>query len=78
MTKIIHKYTFGEAVERYIRNVTAHKKGSKEERYLLVKLKQTGLWQKQISSITPRDIATYQDDRAKYSQEKRPPVDDEI
>lgn len=62
----ISNYTFGETIEKYLARVTAYKKGHKEETYRLKKIAHSKLWKKQISKITPQDMAEYRDTRLKY------------
>lgn len=57
--------TLGEVLDRYLQEVSPHKKGHEEEAYRIGIFKSLPLSERSLASIKPADIAAYRDDRLK-------------
>lgn len=68
-TKEAEKTTLSEALDRYLEEVSKHKKGHQREKSRIEKWKAHALGSRYLASITPKDIADYASERkaAKYS-----------
>lgn len=57
--------TLADLIDRYLKEVTPHKKGAKQERYRLDGIKADRLGKLAVKDITPLEVAAYRDKRLK-------------